>query len=402
MIDISTQFTQIALGIDRLYRTQANNTGFLEREGLAAVNLSSLPPFPFSDWLEADKALAGLAERLPEEGDPLQRDYLQEMTDSLRGLVAVFRDQAISYPAQVERCLRVSPQAVSAQTMAAYQQKAADLLRQLGYGSGSLAQQIEQWELARQVAPADVPRVLAELIDAARRRTEKFLFPLSLEPVKVEGLPNVPFSAYCDYPGRKILINPDYLYTRSALKHLACHEAFPGHFVHLAVREQRSRAGLMPPDSTLVITNTANSSIFEGISENGIYFLDWIEDLSDELAMVLNRLRSAGRINAALMIHRDGKPPAEAGDYLRQTCFVNTAWVESRLAFVLHPLRAPFIFAYWYGDMAVGTVWEQVESHQRSTFFQYLYHHMHTATTLAKYWPGYLRMTQVAAWPKDS
>jgi hypothetical protein len=196
----------------------------------------------------------------------------------------------------------------------------------------------------------------------------------------------VPFSAYCDYLGRQLRVNVDMRYTRSALKHLACHEGYPGHLVHLAVREQRTQSGAMPIDGSLVVTNSASSAIFEGIGENGIYFLDWIEGTEDELAMTLNRLRSSARMNAALMIHHENKPLEQVKVYLQETCFATPAWVESRVAFLTHSLRAPFIFAYWCGDMGVEQVWQRVQPSQRQTFFQHLYYHMHTTTTLAKYW----------------
>ncbi len=77
----------------------------------------------------------------------------------------------------------------------------------------------------------------------------------------------------------------------------------------------------------------------------------------------------------------------EVRTYLQQTCYATPAWVESRLAFLMHPLRAPFTFAYWCGDRAVEQVWQRTEPERRPAFFQYLYHHMHTVTTLDRYWP---------------
>ena len=37
----------------------------------------------------------------------------------------------------------------------------------------------------------------------------------------------------------------------------------------------------MPADAPLVLVNSATSAIFEGIGENGIYFLDWVEGPAD-------------------------------------------------------------------------------------------------------------------------
>ncbi len=212
------------------------------------------------------------------------------------------------------------------------------------------------------------------------------MFPVPegmLEPV---GVHRVPFAAYCDYPGRRLILNLDYGYTLPALKHLACHEGFPGHFVHMALREALTSSGEMPLDGALVVTSSASSPLFEGIAETGIQFLDWIEGPTDRLAIALNRLRSAARINAAWKIHAENASEQAAVAYLMSTCLQSRAWAESRLAFLTHPLRAPFIFAYWYGEQAVEQVWQRVEPARRREFWHFLYSNMHTPSTLDAYW----------------
>jgi hypothetical protein len=385
-MDLGIPLTQIALGIDRLYRKQQTGEGVLDREGLIAVVLTDIAPASLATWDEAEAAIAELEPHLDDIEEPLRRDYVAEMLDSLRGLVATFRGDRMPYAERVRRCLRVDGAPVPPETMDGYRREIDRLLTEMGHGRGPLAERVTAWEKANQVPPDEVPATLRELLNTTRQRTVDKLFPLPegmLEPV---GERNVPYSAYCDYMGRRLRVNLDYVYTRSALKHLACHEGFPGHFVHLAVRQARVQQGEMPPDAALVVTNSASSALFEGIGENGIYFLDWVEGPADALAMTLNRLRSAARVNAALMIHKEGKSLEEARAYLLETCYTTPAWVESRLAFLTHGLRAPFIFAYWYGDMAVDRVWRRVQMSERPAFFRYLYHHMHTPRTLERYW----------------
>lgn len=381
------ELTRATLGIDRLYRIQVGSAGVLDREGLVPVTLANVEPDQFDSWDHADKRLIELAGGLYSIGDSLRRAYLTEMIDSLRGLVATFRGDPLEYTARVRRCLRVDPSPVSPEMIEQYRAEIDQLLEQMGYVQGSLSERVTRWEEEYRVPAEKVPLMLNELLNTARARTDIYMFKVpdvpELEPVGVRG---VPFSAYCDYPGRQLRINLDHIYTRGALKHLACHEAYPGHLVHLAVREHRTKSGAMPLDAALVVTNSASSAIFEGIGENGIHFLEWIEDSGDQLAMTLNRLRSAARVNAALLFHQVGRPLEQVKTYLDETCFATPAWVESRLAFMIHRLRAPFIFAYWCGDRAVAKVWRRVESRERPQFFRYLYHHMHTATTLDRFW----------------
>jgi hypothetical protein len=387
-MDIGEELTRVTLGIDRLYRSQAGGSGVLDREGLIPVILTDVAPIQLVDWNEAEARLVELDGRIETAGDAMRLAYLEEMIDSLRGLIATFRGDPQNYVERVQGCLRVDASGASTVLMDQYRDDIDRLLRKAGYVAGTMAERVMRWEEDHQVAPESVPAVLKDLLEAAHERTVQKMFPLPdglvMDPVGVRG---VPFSAYCDYVGRQLRINLDYVYTRSSLKHLACHEAFPGHLVHLAVRERLTKAGQMPLDAALVVTSSASSALFEGIGENGIAFLDWIEDDADILGMTLNRLRSAARMNAALLIHQNRRPLGEVRAYLRETCFATPAWVESRLAFLTHPLRAPFIFAYWCGDRAVEQVWNRTAPHQRSAFFQYLYHHMHTVTTLDRYWP---------------
>ena len=65
---------------------------------------------------------------------------------------------------------------------------------------------------------------------------------------------------------------------------------------------------------------------------------------------------------------------------------MSQAQAASRLGFLTHKLRAPFAFAYWYGDRAVERVWRNVTREQRPAFFNYIYRNMHTPATLYKYW----------------
>lgn len=386
MNGIDVRLTQATLGMDQLYRAQKGGGGVLDREGLVPVILTDLPATKFATWDEADANLLDLAKQVSSVGDAVRRDYLIEMVESLRGLVATFRGDAQSYLERVERCLRVSAQPVSPEMLDHYRVEIDRLLRQLGRAQGTLAERVPRWESDSQVPRDQVEDVLRELLAEARKRTQEKMFLLPDIPFEPVGVSGVPFSAYCDYVGRQLRVNVDMRYTRSALKHLACHEGYPGHLVHLAVREERTKSGTMPMDAALVVTNSASSAIFEGIGENGVYFLDWIEGAEDELAMTLNRLRSGARMNAALMIHHEGKPLEQVKAYLQETCFATPAWVESRVAFLTHSLRAPFIFAYWCGDMGVEQVWRRVKPNQRQTFFQHLYYRMHTTVTLDKYW----------------
>ncbi|MGO4836374.1 hypothetical protein AB4144_29435, partial [Rhizobiaceae sp. 2RAB30] len=158
--------------------------------------------------------------------------------------------------------------------------------------------------------------------------------------------------------------------------------------VHLALRERHVAESKMPLDAAQVVTSSASSALFEGIADNGVFFLDWIDGPEDELGVALQRLRSALRCNAAWMMHGEGKGLDEIVPIIAAGGFQDEITVRSRLAFLGHDLRAPFVYAYWCGDIAVNEVWKTVPSERRGDFWHYLYANMHTPTTLRRHWKG--------------
>lgn len=384
---LGQEVAALTAGIDQLYRSTPRSDGFLDREGLIPVAVAAVEPAPLRDYDEARDALTALRARLPDEAEsPLRAAYLDELIDSLLALVATFAGEGLSYAERVRRQIRVDTLVVDDATLDGYRATIADRLAALGYGGSDVAVDLRRWEADARVPPDAVLDRMRALLLEARARTSERMIPMQdewLEPVAIQG---VPFSAYCDYPGRKLLLNIDYPYTEWSLKHLACHEAFPGHLVHLARRESLVAAGRMPLDAAQVVTSSASSALFEGIADNGLFFLEWVETPADELAVALQRLRGALRCNAAWMLHAEGRAPAEIAPLMAEAGYQDLATAESRLAFLRHGLRAPFVYAYWCGDMAVDAVWQTVPAARRADFWEYLYTNMHTPATLRAFW----------------
>ncbi|QQR40739.1 hypothetical protein [Devosia rhizoryzae] len=384
---LGKELAELTAGIDQLYRNTPRSDGFLDKEGLIPVAVAEVTPRPLADYDEAVDALNALRARLPAEAEsPLRRDYLDEMIDSLLTLVATFREEEVSFADRVSRQIRVSTQRIGDDVLDGYRSIIREKLDELGYSGGALADDLARYEETVRVPVDQVLDTMRALTIEARERVTATMYPMAdhwMEPV---GVSAVPFSAYCDYPSRKVLMNLDFPYTRFALKHLATHEVFPGHLVHLALRERYVAEGTMPLDGAQVVTSSASSALFEGIADNGMFFLDWIEGPEDELGVALQRLRGALRCNAAWMMHAEGMTLDQIVPIIAEGGFQDPVTARSRLAFLGHNLRAPFVYAYWCGDMAVHEVWSQVPPERRAEFWAYLYGNMHTPTTLKTYW----------------
>jgi hypothetical protein len=227
--------------------------------------------------------------------------------------------------------------------------------------------------------------VLSDYQAEARRRSARLVLDIGEDWITPVGERDRPYAAYCDYPGRRLLLNLDFAYTRGLLKHLACHAAFPGHLVNLARRAALVGAGEMPLEGAQVVTNSASSALFEGIADNGEALLDWIDGPENYASLALHRLRSALRCNAAWMVHGEGKGLDETVGEVAPASFQDAATSRRRLAFLSHPLRTPFVYAYWCGDDAVRSYLARAADLPRRAVIACLYDHMHTPETLATY-----------------
>ena len=129
------------------------------------------PDRRFAGWDEAAAGLAALRRRLPEIGEPLRRDFVDEMLESVATAVDGFRGLAIPYAERVERCLRVPALEASEEAggvMDGYRAAADSALERLGYTSGSLGERVKRWETDNRVPPEEVPDGAGR--DAARGR----------------------------------------------------------------------------------------------------------------------------------------------------------------------------------------------------------------------------------------
>ncbi|MCJ9751349.1 hypothetical protein MOV61_11540 [Neorhizobium sp. BETTINA12A] len=385
------ELAAITAGLDLLYRSRNRNAGILDAEGLVPVAVAEISPRRFDSYDEAEAALLSFRDRLGQAETALRGDWLDEMSDSLLALIATFRGDSISFGERLERQIRVGARDIPEEIITGYHRGIREVLDELGFRDGSLFEDFARWEQHARIPSDKVLAVLAEFQRQARTRCGILATALRADWVNDEWIKpiaqrDVPYSAYCDFPGRRLLLNVDFPYTAFGLKHLAVHEAFPGHLVHLKLRERRVAEGLMPLDAAQVVTSSASSAIFEGIADNGMQFLDWIETPEDHLGHLLQRLRSALRCRAAWQLLGEGQSFDEVVLSIATASLQSPDVTRSRLAFLRHDLRAPFVYAYWCGEMAVHSVWSQIRIEEKGEFWNYLYNNMHTPNTVAEHW----------------
>ena len=377
------QVTTALLGVDALYRQESG-----DEEGLVVLDMSAgrYNPEPFSGYQVARQRFSELkmqASGLPEAD---RQRYYDQLCHSTLAFIR-WREGDLSFPDQLSSFLHVPAEPASDSQLDDLRSQMHALLNALGY-TGDLSSQFVAWEARNRVPPDEVPGVLRGLLDIAWDRTEE---RLHIPADKSDGMQVIPvsgtaFNARCDYLERKIELNVDPVLTRQGLKHLVVHEAYPGHYVQFKLRETWHREGLSPADGLLSVVNTASSSTFEGIADNGMTLLDWIETDDDRLLALLNRYRAGIGTGAAWRLHALAWPAEKVAGWLRENTLAGgEGWVAGRMRFITAPSRAVLIWSYWWGEAAVTPVYRQVPVERRSEFLRYLYGRMHSNQTVAMF-----------------
>lgn len=371
------------LGVDALYRRESG-----DEDGLVVLDMSggSIQPAPYADYAEAAAAWRELdvaSAALPEAD---RRLYYHQLSGSTLAFIR-WRTEGLPLDAQLSGFLHVPAAPVGDGELDALRAELRALLNDMGY-PGDLAAQCTAWQQRVRVPPDEVGPVLMALCDEAWDRTQRVLpipAPKS-DGMQVEAVRGVAFNARCNYLERKVELNVDPVLTLPGLKHLALHECYPGHYVQFKLREVWYAEGTAPADGLLSVVNTASSSPFEGIADNGIFLLDWVEGDDDRVQHVLSRYRSAIGTAAAWKLHAEGAPEAAVRAWLEEHSLAGgPGWVDNRMRFIAAPARAVLIWSYWWGQPAVTAAYQAVPAARRAEFLRYLYGRMHSPQTVAMF-----------------
>ncbi len=382
---LGSELTALTVGIDRFERRQSGGEGALDSEGLVPIYLgeSLVKPKPLLSWTEAEAELRELAQQAQTLPEGARKVFLGAMIGSLGVAAELFQGHELSYGDKLERLVGVPNEPVPEALLEALHAQLDELLAEVGYVQGTLRARVERWEHERVVAQDKLARVVDELMLEAKTRTDRLICPTGDYTMVLEPVRGVPYTARCNFDEGKMDLNLDLGFSRSSLKHLVAHEVFPGHSTQLLYTLAKAESGESPPDVLLCTTNGATGAVQEGIGDQGVHLIDWVDDADDALHLALRRLRSAGQTSAAWHLMEGGWSEAETRNYLEAVVFGQPAWVEGRIRFARHPFRGPFIASYWFGDEAVREVRERSQRQgQKDAFIAFLYGQMNTPESL--------------------
>ncbi|HSG48547.1 MAG TPA: hypothetical protein VLA43_12080 [Longimicrobiales bacterium] len=366
------------LGVDALYRGESGS-----EDGLAVLNMDSrgrLTPESFASYREAAERFSDLSHQagaLPEQD---RRVYYHELCLSTVAFLT-WRGSHLSFTDQLTGFLHVPARPADEGEMDDLREGIHRRLGEMGYG-GDLQARCAAWEARNRVPADEVEEVLEDLLSQAWDRACERLLPIPAERsdgMKVQAVSGVAYNARCDYLNRTIQLNNDPVLTRPALKHLAVHEGYGGHYVQFKLREHHVAEGLAPADNLLSLVNSASSCVFEGIADASMEMMGWLESEDDRVQALLNRHRSGIGTGAAWRLHALGWEPGKVTDWLRRQALTGgEGWVANRMAFLSDPARAVLIWSYWWGEPTVRKAWSRVALDRRPEFLTYLYGRMHS------------------------
>jgi len=383
-------FTRALLGVDALYIAEQAVRGAVPdvlADRLVVLNMSTThDPEPFGEYADAQVRFTALRDRAATLPEPDRRRYYDQCCASTLAFIR-WRAAGLPFTEQVAAFLHVPAAPVSDAELDALRAEMRVMLTGLGY-TGDLVQQSAAWEERHRVPATEVPAALDALLSEAWDRTvQRMAIPApKSDGMRVVTESGVPYNARCDYLARTVHLNIDPVLTLPGLKHLAVHECYPGHYVQFKLREAGYAAGTAPADGLLSVVNTASSSPFEGIADNGMAVLDWLESDDDRFSALMTRYRSGIGTGAAWRLHALGWPMEQVTQWLReQTLVGGEGWVANRMRFIAAPHRCALIWSYWWGEQSVAPVWERVPPDRRPDFLHYLYGRMHSPQTVAMF-----------------
>ncbi len=339
---------------------------------------------------------AALRARLPAEvAEPDRRAWLDVQLVALETQAAALAGETLPYLDHVTCCFDHTPAWIPDERF----ETAAAHLDGLLPGGGPLEDRLAAWDAALEI-PVDRLIGVVDWLTARFRglAADRFVLPVG-EDLRVSLVRDQPWGAYNWYDGgrrSRIDVNTDLPVRAPVLPHLVAHEAYPGHHLEHASKEAElvDRQGRL--ESSILLINTPECLISEGLADLGVRFVAPPEDRVDLFAEIFGRAGLAstadpataretaeravaienhratlGTIggNAALMRHADGRTHDEVVAYLREVGRMAPARAEKRLEFIEHPLWRTYIFVYAEGEALLERWLEAVPEADRAARF---------------------------------
>jgi len=338
--------------------------------------------------------IAALRERVNTPDIDAQRArWLDRQLIGLETLARKLDGEDFDYVTEVELCFDASPTATPPEAYAELRRRLDDLLP-----TGSTLNDRLEARDDRMTIPPDRVLDILNWVTGELRSLCAPVFPIPEgDSLELSVVTNEPWAAYNWYEGKRrsrIEFNTDQPTRAHSLVWILGHEAFPGHHLEHASKEERLVDEQGRIESSIQLINTPEAYISEGLAEVGPRLLVgkdlWLEMLlaicqragikmtADqaerewEIGQALRPMRGAGG-DAALMLHAQGRSREDVKQFLLNEALRTPEQAEKSFAFLTHPLWRTYSFCYAGGEQLL-TRWVDAagDDAQRRARFQRL------------------------------
>ncbi len=341
-------------------------------------------PRPDWDWSKLGHEI----EQVQKELDFLPIDRAAFLNDLLQAFAMMVREgqgDDIPYAERVATYLQVPGQPVPEYVIEALQRELCALLIEADYPD-DLGIALRQWRQRQAIAGSALIEKGRAFLEQAAKRTNQIVWPLPEEQKVTLSFPkNYPYRGYSDYARNyegRVHLSGDIQWETAALKHVVCHESFPGHQAYSAIRERSYRTGNLGIEGTLYFSNTPITPIVEGMCEIGQEILGMIESIDDRIYHLYNRFSTAVNTNLAFGCNAGGMDRETAIRQMMRKTYVPRVFAEKFYEFWTNPLWCTSFPHYWYGAEIMRQNCAQMKG-RYPELFRMVYTEPHTVRTLS-------------------
>jgi hypothetical protein len=317
----------------------------------------------------ADDARQLLAAVEASDYDPQRRDFLCRQVRAMTAVIRNLSGQHLGFIEEVELYFDITPGMTHEAVFAAAHEELDRLLP----GDGALFDRLVAWRKRLEMAPDRIMPVFELARQETRRRTLAFFDLPEGEELSLRLVKDQPWAAYNWYLGdlrSRIELNTDLPARASSAVPLLAHEAYAGHHTEHAIKEAALYRSHGRAEHCIQLLLAPECVLSEGIADSA---LDVIWDREDRAAFLRDELYPAAGLpdidvglqmqieqasralrsvvgNAALLLHRDSRPPGEVQRYVEQWGLSTPKEAVQSMKFIQNPLFRSYIFNYAMGQ----------------------------------------------------
>jgi len=271
-------------------------------------------------------------------------------------------------------------------------------------GVGAVNERLAAWDRKLEIPVDQLPAVVDWLVARFRDRAARLFGLPEDEDLRVSLVTGQPWSGYNWFDGgrrSRVDLNTDLPVRAPDLVHTIAHETYPGHHLEHAWKEADLVDRLGRLEASILLINTPECPISEGLADLGASFAAPSEERADLLAELFERAGlviaddpvraretaelavaiagprkalAAIRGNAAFLRHADGASHDEVLAYLQDVGGYAPDLAAKRLEFIEHPLWRTYVFVYDEGETLLRRWMEAVPAPEWVARFGRLLH----------------------------